>query len=164
MRMESLPRRAGVAIFILSLSILVLQVALTRIFSVMTYHHFTYLLVGLALLGFGAAGTVLTVHPRFAGSGVRPALLADCAWLFGLTGGFGLWAVASYLFVTDGLNPAVARYAAETYVRFRVPHHTLPTAWGPPTRWVGPVLGWTLVFVLLRLSRNGRARILGQSR
>ena len=80
------PLRAGsAAIFLLALGVLVLEVALTRIFSVMTYHHFTYLLIGLALLGFGAAGTVLTVHRRYAGPAVQPQVLADAAWLFGLT-------------------------------------------------------------------------------
>jgi len=83
--MTSLPRFSGWAIFLLSASVLMLQVCLTRIFSVMTYHHFTYLIIGLALLGFGAAGTVLTVNHRFADRRVKPGLLADCAWLFGAT-------------------------------------------------------------------------------
>lgn len=82
--MNSLPRFSGFAIFLLAGSVLMLQVALTRIFSVMTYHHFTYLIIGLALLGFGAAGSVLTVHRRFAEPRVQPGLLADCAWLFGV--------------------------------------------------------------------------------
>jgi hypothetical protein len=82
--MKSLPRFSGLAIFVLAMSVLVLEVTLTRIFSVVTYHHFTYLIIGLALLGFGAAGTVLTINRRFAGEALNPTLLADCAWLFGL--------------------------------------------------------------------------------
>jgi hypothetical protein len=82
--MRPLPRFAGVAIFALAMIVLMLEIVLTRIFSVMTFHHFTYLIIGLALLGFGAAGTVLTVSARFGGTSVRPQLLADCAWLLGL--------------------------------------------------------------------------------
>lgn len=83
--MSTLPRFAGVAIFVLALAALALEVALTRIFSVMTFHHSVYLLIGLALLGFGAAGAVLAVNPRFRGAAVQPALLADCAWLFAIS-------------------------------------------------------------------------------
>ncbi|MBN2563310.1 MAG: class I SAM-dependent methyltransferase [Phycisphaerae bacterium] len=82
--MERLPRFAGFTIFALAMAVLVLEVALTRVFSVITFHHFTYLIIGLALLGFGAAGTVLTVSPRFQDRQLKPGLLADCVWLFGL--------------------------------------------------------------------------------
>ncbi len=82
--MKPLPRFSGPAIFILAMSVLVLEVTMTRIFSVMTYHHFTYMIISLTLLGFGAAGTVLTVDKRFSGDTVDPVLLADCAWLYGL--------------------------------------------------------------------------------
>jgi len=80
--MNRLPRHSGWAIFLLAASVLILQVSLTRIFSVMTYHHFTYLIIGLALLGFGAAGTVLSVNRRFSGETLDSGLLAHCAWLF----------------------------------------------------------------------------------
>jgi hypothetical protein len=81
--MSPLPRSAGPAIFVLAMSTLALEVALTRVFSVITYYHFTYLIIALALLGFGAAGTVLSVDRRFAGTAFDRRLLADCAWLFG---------------------------------------------------------------------------------
>jgi len=84
--MTPLPRFAGPAIFLLAMSVLMLEVTLTRIFSVMMWYHFTYLVIGLALLGFGAAGTVLTVHPRFSGPALKSGVLSDCAWLFGLSG------------------------------------------------------------------------------
>lgn len=43
-------------------SILALQVVFTRIFSIMIWHHFTYLVIGVAMLGGGAAGTFLAVR------------------------------------------------------------------------------------------------------
>lgn len=50
----------GVAL--VSACVLALQVIFTRIFSIMIWHHFTYLIVGVALLGGGAAGVFLAVR------------------------------------------------------------------------------------------------------
>jgi len=50
----------GVAL--VSACVLALQVIFTRIFSIMIWHHFTYLVVGVALLGGGAAGVFLAVR------------------------------------------------------------------------------------------------------
>ncbi|PJF46047.1 MAG: hypothetical protein CUN48_15785, partial [Candidatus Thermofonsia Clade 3 bacterium] len=47
---------------LISASVLALQVIFTRIFSIMIWHHFTYLVVGVALLGGGAAGVFLAVR------------------------------------------------------------------------------------------------------
>ncbi|MCI0589578.1 MAG: hypothetical protein L0323_22410 [Planctomycetes bacterium] len=38
------------------------EIAFTRIFSIALWHHFAYLVVGLALLGFGAAGARMTAR------------------------------------------------------------------------------------------------------
>lgn len=58
--MSRLPVYVGVAL--VSASVLALQVIFTRIFSIMIWHHFTYLIVGVALLGGGAAGVFLAVR------------------------------------------------------------------------------------------------------
>ncbi|MDQ7850534.1 MAG: hypothetical protein QN152_02590 [Armatimonadota bacterium] len=42
---------------------LLLQLALTRVFSVTQWYHFAFMAVGLGLLGFGASGTALAVVP-----------------------------------------------------------------------------------------------------
>lgn len=52
-------RYLGVAL--LSASLLALQIVYTRIFSITIWHHFTYLIIGLALLGGGAGGTFLAI-------------------------------------------------------------------------------------------------------
>lgn len=59
-RVHALPKYLGLAI--ISGSVLALQVIFTRIFSLMIWHHFTYLVVGVALLGGGAAGTYLAIR------------------------------------------------------------------------------------------------------
>lgn len=57
-------KRLGTYIGVASISagVLALQVIFTRIFSIMIWHHFTYLVVGVALLGGGAAGVFLAVQ------------------------------------------------------------------------------------------------------
>jgi SAM-dependent methyltransferase len=51
---------AGIAL--LAGSVLLLEVALTRVFAITLWHHFAYMVISIALLGFGAAGSVLTVQ------------------------------------------------------------------------------------------------------
>jgi hypothetical protein len=47
------------AIFLLTLGVLLLEIACTRIFSFSLWYHFTYVAISVALLGFGASGTLL---------------------------------------------------------------------------------------------------------
>ena len=51
-------------IALLAGSILLLEVALTRVFAIMLWHHLTYMVVSIALLGFGASGSLLTAFRR----------------------------------------------------------------------------------------------------
>jgi hypothetical protein len=62
-------------VFLLSAGALALEVLETRIFSVAVWHHLTYLLVTVALLGFGAGAALLAVVPAL---GKRPA--ATMSW------------------------------------------------------------------------------------
>ena len=50
-----------VGTFVIAASAMVLEVALTRIISVMAWHHFTYMIISIALLGFGSAGSYLAL-------------------------------------------------------------------------------------------------------
>ena len=74
-----------VAIFLLSASGLLLQVSMTRILSLVAWHHFAYLIISLALLGIGAAGTYLAVSPRWRETPNLNAWIARWAWGFSLT-------------------------------------------------------------------------------
>ena len=60
----------GVAL--ISMSVLVLQIALTRLFSFTIWYHFAYVTISVALLGYGASGSFLAVAPRFARSELLP--------------------------------------------------------------------------------------------
>ena len=55
----------GSAVFVLSAAIIGLELALMRCLSVASWHHFAYLVLSTALLGFGASGTVLCFVGRF---------------------------------------------------------------------------------------------------
>lgn len=68
------------------------EVLLTRLFSIIQWHHFSYMIISLALLGYGASGTFLAlagdrVQTRFAGFFGGNAVL------------FGISAVAGFLTV-----------------------------------------------------------------
>lgn len=48
-------------VFFIATSALMFEVALTRIFSVMLWYHFAYIVISLCLLGIGASGTFISV-------------------------------------------------------------------------------------------------------
>ena len=56
-------RGIGLSLFLLSAATLVFEVTLTRLFSVAQFYHFAFMIVSVALLGFGASGTALTIFP-----------------------------------------------------------------------------------------------------
>ena len=80
-------RLIGVAL--LSAAVLLSQVALTRVFSVAQTYHFAFLVISLALLGFGASGSLLALFPGLARRSLWP--------LHAL--GFAAGTVLGYLFL-----------------------------------------------------------------
>ena len=50
---------SGLAVFLLSCAIIAFQIVLMRSLAVLRYHHFSYLVISTALLGFGVSGTFL---------------------------------------------------------------------------------------------------------
>ena len=55
--------RIGFALFLVSTATLAFEINLTRLFSVAQFYHFAFMVVSLALLGFGASGTFLAIYP-----------------------------------------------------------------------------------------------------
>lgn len=54
------------ALLVVSAATLAYQLALMRAFSIALWHHFAYMVISIALLGFGASGTFLSLWwPRF---------------------------------------------------------------------------------------------------
>lgn len=80
-----LPKITLISLFLLALAVLMVEICLTRIFSVLSWHHFAYLIISLALLGFGAAGSYLTVTQRFTNEQNDRSQLGHFAWMFAVT-------------------------------------------------------------------------------
>ncbi len=53
-------------LFLLSAAALAFQVTLTRLFSVAQFYHFAFMIVSVAMLGYGASGTWLAIMPSLA--------------------------------------------------------------------------------------------------
>ncbi len=51
------------SLFLLSAATLTFEINLTRLFSVAQFYHFAFMIVSIALLGFGASGTALAIFP-----------------------------------------------------------------------------------------------------
>ncbi len=62
------------AIFLVSASLLSFQLSLIQIFSIVQWYHFAYMVLSMALLGFGASGTFLTFFRRRLMAYERPAV------------------------------------------------------------------------------------------
>ena len=54
-------RRHYLGIFCISLATLLLELAFTRVLAVASWYHFAFLIISMALLGFGTSGVVLTL-------------------------------------------------------------------------------------------------------
>ncbi len=65
---------ALLAIFVVSLAGLLLEVSYTRIISYKLWYYYTYLVIGLALLGIGSGATVVVLSARLRAAGTRRIL------------------------------------------------------------------------------------------
>jgi len=52
-----------ISLFLLSAATLTFEITLTRLFSVAQFYHFAFMIVSVALLGFGASGSTLAIFP-----------------------------------------------------------------------------------------------------
>ncbi len=78
------------AIALLSAAALGYEILLMRLFSIIAWHHFAYMMISVALLGYGAAGTFVAL--------ARQRLLAHYATVFvGAAAAFGVLAVLGFV-------------------------------------------------------------------
>lgn len=71
-----------ISIFLLSASALAYEILLIHLFSIISYHHFAYMIISLALLGYGMSGTCLSIW-RVRLSSSYPIVYLSCIILFG---------------------------------------------------------------------------------
>src|SRR3990167_1514065 len=55
------PRPPLLSVGILSASLLAYEILLMHLFAIIQFHHFAYMIIGLALLGYGLSGTFLSL-------------------------------------------------------------------------------------------------------
>ena len=61
----SISFRLGLSLLFLSAAGLTFEINLTRLFSVSQFYHFAFMIVSIALLGYGASGTFLSIFSRW---------------------------------------------------------------------------------------------------
>ena len=138
------------AVAALSAAILAYEVLLVRLYSIMSWHHFAYMIISIALLGFGMSGTVLALAqdrllPRF------PTAFAACAALFGLTavGCFALAVRVPFNPLAIIWDPRQLGWLTLTYVLLVLPFFFGGTALGLAfsrfSASIGRVYGYDLV-------------------
>jgi Spermine/spermidine synthase domain len=91
---------------LISAAALAYEIVLMRLFSIILWHHFAYMIISLALLGYGASGALLSLAQRAVQQRFAPLFCAAAA-------AFGLSAVACF---------ALAQ---------RVPFNPLEVLWDP---------------------------------
>ena len=52
------------SVMLLSVTALSYEILLTRLFAIIQWHHFAYMIISLALLGYGVSGTFLTLYSQ----------------------------------------------------------------------------------------------------
>ncbi len=78
-----------VGLALLSAAALAFEIALTRIFSVTQWYHFAFLAVSVALLGYGASGTALSLVPSWSRPPTaRRAEILSVLFAFAVTGAY----------------------------------------------------------------------------
>lgn len=73
------PRHIQPAILLLSAACIAYQIVLMRVFAVAQWHHFAYMAISVAMLGFGASGTALALGGRRV-RGKEALLMRAAAW------------------------------------------------------------------------------------
>src|SRR5262249_1537098 len=88
---QDVSRRHYLGIFCISLATLLLELAFTRVLAVASWYHFAFLIISMALLGFGTSGVVLTLWQSLR---ERPSIdrsLAALSLLFGCVVFISYW-------------------------------------------------------------------------
>src|SRR3712207_9177140 len=79
-----------VAIGILAGAALAYEILLARLFSILLWHHFAYMIISVALLGIGASGTALAATRGGRISSHFTVAFTGCAVLFGISAVVGV--------------------------------------------------------------------------
>lgn len=93
--------RIRFSVFLITLSGLVLEVGLTRIYSASVWYHFAFVAISVALLGWGLGGFMVHLLKRKMQLGMNAAAFITA--LYALTVPLCLWLLGQFPFETDRL-------------------------------------------------------------
>src|SRR3954466_3177564 len=93
--------RTRISVFLITLSGLILEIGLTRIYSASIWYHFAFIAISIALLGWGLGGMVVHLLKREPVLTIEHA--AAAATLYGLSLPFCLWVLARFPFEVSRL-------------------------------------------------------------
>ncbi len=79
----SKPRRFYLEIFLISFAALLLEISYTRLISFKLFYYYTYLIIGLALLGIGSGGVLVAIFPRLGRVPIERLLATWCVIGYG---------------------------------------------------------------------------------
>jgi len=74
--------RRGIGVFLFSAAFLLLELTLTRIFSVITFYHYAYMAITLALFGMAFGGVLIFIRPSLVSQSRTDEQLAILAALY----------------------------------------------------------------------------------
>src|SRR5499433_3226171 len=89
-------RRVFLGISLITLSVLMLELSLTRLFSATMYYHFAFMAISLALFGSGASGVFIYIVQRKIAAASSNRWLAAMSLLFSLSTIFALWVILDH--------------------------------------------------------------------
>jgi hypothetical protein len=87
---------------------LMLEILLTRIFSVILWYHFAFVAVSVALFGMTLGAVIVHLTPRFFSGPALAGRLAAAAWLFGLSVAAALAVMLSMSLVVPTLRSDIS--------------------------------------------------------
>jgi SAM-dependent methyltransferase len=110
------------AVFLVSASAIAYEILLMRILSIVQWHHFAWMIISLALLGYGASGSAIALCRRWLEPRFETAF-ALCALMFGAAMIACLWLGQRVPFNALEIiwEPRQLLYLAELYLLFMVP-------------------------------------------
>lgn len=98
-----------VGISLITLSVLMLELSLTRLFSATMYYHYAFMAISLALFGSGASGVFIYLAQRNLSPARTGQWLSLASVLFAVSTVFALWIILA--------NPLALDEEAENYYR-----------------------------------------------
>ncbi len=122
-----------------SAAVIAFEIVLTRVFAVAQFYHFAFLTVSLALLGFGASGSVLTAFPGLGRGGPRRWALLALTQSIGTVGAYAVTNRIPFDSFSIAWDTTQVLYLAIYYVALAVPFFfggavlgTLLSGWDQP--------------------------------